>query len=700
MKIHQLFRQITSWSIMATAFLSVLLVVPTTENFIDHSKTYLLFFGSILVLLFFVIKSLKQKAVKLTISPISGALLFFGLAVAASTFFASPYPVKALLGMGGIYISASIISIFGGSLIPKDSTSKFINGMTITSLLLILATALQMIGFGPAQLINKLLDANFQTSMVFSVAGSSFIALQVLFVTLVGLISTILADKKASKFFAISLPTLLIGAGVFAWTLLPGKETSLKLPSLSSSWSIMLDSVKNPRAALIGSGPESYSSVYNIFKPLWINNTEDWSITFSQARIFPITIITTLGVIGLFCWIFFVFKFSKLRKGSLISSKPIINMIASIILLQLLFPTNTILITIQAVAIACLIANEKHRLPLLQLQALRFRMLNKSEFGDKTLKISNLPLYFSAGIGLVSVTALFYLVGTAYAANVVMAQSGKLLSKNDLVGAYVLQQKAIALNPYLDSFRRKYSSTNMIIAIALSNKADISEEEKQQVSSLLQQSVREARAATTIDSKDYQNWLNLAQIYKNMIGVSEDAASWTVQSFVSAIENNPSDPALRIELAQVFASQENYSQAINILTQAINIKPDLAGSHFNLALVLEKVGQPDEYRLARISYQRALVLLDSDSQEYVLVNQKIEDLEKMMKEKDISLEAENSLPQTGDQQKQAVDESQVPSLIEQNLDNPKMVGSDENKDVILDVSAQETSSKIDLSEEL
>ncbi|MBU0975101.1 hypothetical protein KKD03_05380 [Patescibacteria group bacterium] len=698
MKIQQLFKQIPLWSVLTTVFLSVLLVVPLTDNFIDHTKTYLLFLSSILMILFFIIKSLRQGSIKITISPITGSLFFFGLAVAASTFFTSSYPIEALLGMGGIYISATLIAILGGSLIPKDSTSQFIKGMTLTSVVLVVATVLQMIGFGPAQLVNKLIGTSFPTSMVFNITGSSFIALQVLLVTLVGAVASIVSERKVSKFFAASLPILVVGAGIFAWSLLPGKDTSLILPAFNSSWSIMLDSLKNPRSALIGVGPSAYSNTYSTFKPLWVNNTAQWSAVFSQARIFPITILTTLGTIGLAAWVFFVVKFAKLKKRSLISSKPIHYMIASTLILQFLLPANTILLTIQAVAIAFLIANEKHRLPLLQLLTVKFKIINKVELDNTPSKITKFPLYLSIVLGLAGVVTMFYFVGRVYAANVLMANSSKALANNEVIKSYELQQKAVALNPYLDTFRRRYASTNMVIAIALSNKADVTEEEKQQISSLLQQAVREAKAATTLDPLDSQNWLSLAQIYKNMIDISEDAADWTVQSYVTAIETNPNDPALRIELAQVFAAQEDYQQAINIMSQAINLKPDLAGSHFNLALILEKVDQPETYREARISYQRTLVLLENGSDEYVIVNQKIEDLETLMEQKGISLEPEQA------QQAPTGTESQVPSITEQNLGNPSEVAPVEVENVDFNANPETTETQeiptTDLSDEL
>lgn len=682
MENNQFFKQISLWSILSAAVLSVLLVVPITDNFVDNSKSYLLFFSSILVVLLFVLKTLKEKAVRFTISPITSSLVLFGLAALASTFFTANYPVESLLGMGGVYIATSLIAILGGSLIPKDSVSKFINTLSVAGVLLVVLNVLQLVGFGPAQLISRVVGVTIPTTSLFNIAGSPFVALQVVGIAMVGVFATIAKSKKISKLHAVSLPVLAIGAVMFLWALLPGKDTSLVLPPLNTSWSIMLDTIRNPRSALIGIGPSAYTNAYSAYKPLWMNGTERWNVVFSQAANFPLTLLTTMGVLGLTAWGFFVTKFFKLHKKALESTKPLSFMVGVIIVLQIVMPVNTIILTIQAIALAVLIANEKHRLPLLQMQALKFKVLNKEDFAKRPSKALSLPLYLSVGVGLIGVTAMFYLVGRAYAANVVMAQSSKAMANNDLVAAYEHQQKAVALNPYVDTFRRRYSSTNAIIAIALSNKADITDIEREQVSSLLQQSVREARAATTLDPIDTNNWVNLARIYQNMIGVSEDAAQWTVQSYISAIQLDPNNPTLRIDLANVFVSQESYQQAVSILSQAIELKSDLAGTHYTMALVLEQVGTPDAYRQARVSLQRALVLLDSDSEDYIVVNKKIEDLEAMMEEQGISLTAETET-QEG-QSDQAMEETtmmeetspeiETPTITEQNLNAGGDVG--------------------------
>src|SRR5690606_17790613 len=93
-------------------------------------------------------------------------------------------------------------------------------------------------------------------------------------------------------------------------------------------------------------------------------------------------------------------------------------------------------------------------------------------------------------VGLVSLT---YFVGRSYAAQVLMNESSKAILDNDAVSAYQQQQAAVKLNPNLDQHRRRYAATNMLIAIAISNKVDMSESDQQQVTQLIQQAIREAR---------------------------------------------------------------------------------------------------------------------------------------------------------------------------------------------------------------
>jgi len=676
-----LFKKVSLILVMAIGILSILLLVPVTDSFVEHSKSYVLMFGALLVSTLFIIKTFRERAVRVAISPITGALLFFALATIASTFFTSNYPVEGLLGLGGVFLSTSIIALLGGNIMPRDITEKFLGTLAGSSVVLVALSVAQSFGFGPAQLLNKTMGFAIPSSLIFNLAGSPFIALQVVGLTLVAVIAHVVSTKKLSKFFAVSLPILVIGTGIFAWSLLPGKETSLVLPSFSASWSVMLDTIRAPKSALIGAGISAYRNAYQIFRPVWMNGTSVWQISFTQASAMPLTLITTMGIIGLLAWVLILVKFAHFYRDAMPSSKALTVFIAGSLLLNLFLPFNTVMLTLQAIAIAALVANESHKLPLLQMQALRFKMLNKPETINLNKKPRNLTAFLGSGISLAIVVAISYLVARSLQAHMLMFQSSRAVAENNIVRAYELQQRAVALNPFYDVFRRRYSSTSALIAIALSNKADISETDKQQVSALLQQSVTEARAATTLDGAESQNWANLAQIYNNLIGVSEDAVNWAVQSYVSAIETNPTDPLLRLDLASIFVRQESYQQALNIYDQAINLKADLPISHYRRGELLELVKTPEALREARLSYQRALVLLPANSEDYSTVNTKIEELEKYMKDNNISLEApkEETAPTTGANAQQATEgetKLSAPSITEQNLNNTNTVNPD------------------------
>ncbi len=677
METQSLFKKISLFSVLSIGVLSVLLLVPVTDSFIEHSKLYVLLFGSLIITALFIVKTFAERAVRITVSPVTGAIVLFALATAASTFFTADYPIEGLLGLGGVFLSVSVIALLGGSIMPKDITSKFLHVLTSTSVALTVLSITQLLGFGPAQLINKLMNASIPTSLNFNLAGSPLIALQVVGLTLLTVVAHVMATKKLNKFFAVTLPILVIGTGLFAWSLLPGKDTSLVLPPFTSSWSVMLDTIRAPKSALIGAGVSSYRNAYQIFKPVWVNGTDNWAVAFTQGANMPLTLVTTMGIIGLIAWVLVVIKFIQFHKNSQITNKAIGVFIAGSFVLNFFLPFNTVLLTLQAIALACLIASESHRLPLLQMQTLRFKMLNKPETVNLNKNPMNIPLYLSTGVSLIAVVAVGYFLGRSAQANIVMAQSTQAIAANDVVKAYDLQQKAITLNPYYDVFRRRYSATSALIAVALSNKADITEAEKQQVSALLQQSVTEARAATTLDGSESQNWSNLAQIYNNLVGVSEDAVNWTIQSYVTAIETNPSDPLLRLELATVFVGQKAYQQALGVYDQAINLKADLAISHYRRGEMLELVETDEAYREARTSYQRALALLEATSEDYVAVNKKIEELEKYMADNKISLEPEkvDEKAPAGTQTEETTEETRLsaPSITEQNLNNTNTV---------------------------
>lgn len=654
-------KQLSLYSLLSVLVLSVLLVLPITDNFIAHTKSYLLFAAAILVGLLFIVRSLKRSSFDIVLSPLTTPLLAFGIVTAVSTFATNTYPVENLLGFGGVYLAVVTIGLLGSSLLPKHATDKFLVVLGGAGVALFATNLLQLIGFGPAQLLNQMLNIELPSSFVFNLAGSSLVAVQLMLVALVGLVVQSVTNKFISTATAVMAPILVIALAVYGWSLLPGNPGEIRLPSLGASWSVAIDTLRLPKSALIGVGPAAYTNTYNQFKPMWVNAQPFWNIQFSQAAIFPLTVLTTLGVFGLAAWGFLATRLVKMYKEVNKENRALVAVAISMIVLQILLPINVVLLTVFAITLAVLVATERHKLPVVQLHPLSVKVINQVRSDIEAMvapKRSSLvsPFGALAALLLIGIITLTYFVGRTYAAHVLMNESSKAVVQEDVVSAYQAQQRAVQLNPYLDTFRRRFAATNMLIAIAISNKVDATEEDQQQVGQLLQDAIREARAATLLDPTDVENWLTLAQIYENMIGANEEATDWAVQSYVNAIETHPTDPTLRLALGGIFLGQEDYGQAASFFQQAVNLKPDFANAYYNLAVSLVQLNQLEQ---AKAAYQQVLVLLDPSSEDYLAVTSELEKLEE-----EIAARAE----QEPAPEEEAAAATQ-PNILESNLEN-------------------------------
>lgn len=644
-------------TILGAVAASILLVLPFTDSFIAHTKTYLLFATALLVAILFLIRVLKRSSFDLVMTPFTGPLALFGGAVLVSTFLSSPYPVEHLLGMGGVYIAMVVIALLGGSLLPKHSAGIYLATLSIVGSILLVLTALQFVGVGPAQWLNSLVGLDIPRGQIFNLSGSGLVGLQFALVGLVGIGAFYKINKKLPNVLMATAPILAIAVVMFGYSLLPGQDTAITLPSFTASWSVALDAMRNPQTAIIGVGPENYTNVYAQFKPVWVNMQDYWAVAFSQAANVPLTILTTMGFLGLIAWSLIALAAYKAYKAVNLENRPLALMIAAMLVLQLILPANVVMLTILAITIAVLGAAERHKLPVLQIQALSAKITNQQTSDEMAINYSKTkpvvsPFNAIAAILLVGAILLTYMVGRTYAAHFYMNESNKAAMQDDGVKVYELQQQAVRLNPYLDVFRRRYAYTNMVIAAALSNKADASEREKEQVSQLLQQAISEARAATILDPADYQNFLTLAQIYEQMMGVSEEAEQWAVQSYVAAIERNPMDPGIRLALGNIFLGKEDYSQAASIFNTAVEIKADFPNSYFNLAIALEGLNQLAQ---AQSAYQQVLSLIEPGSEDYKMVSERLAEVTK-------ALEAASD---SGEVQDETADSK--PSILEQNL---------------------------------
>lgn len=618
----------SAFLLQALVVLSPLLVIPYTRSLIIDTKTGLLFIVALFVSLGFAIKTFTSKKWELAVSPLTVPLSLFGGAVLLSSFFSGKYPVESLLGLGGAYLSFVLISVFGSSLIKGNYTQKVTHLLGVSGALLSVSMILEQFGWGPTHLVNAVSSFQLPHSLLFNLSGSSFVAAQVLLVALIGIIAGVFVKK--------TLTTLDLGLGIVnflglalsVWSILPGKVAAITFTPLQASWTVMLRSLESLQSALIGHGPASYTNLYARFKPLWVNGQSYWQFNFGSATNTPLTLMVTLGVLGTLAWLFLVVKTVMQLKTSHKESKPLLWMLVATFAIQLLSPTNLVLIALQAVLFVFWIAANQNHFSLLQFRTWKVASFPKKfEFIQRLLGKKNWFIHVVSVVMIVAVVGVGYLIGRAYLGYFYMYQANAALIKKDAVQIYENQRMAVNANPYLDVARREYALTNLQVAVALSNNASITEEEQKQVVQLISQAIREGKAATLLDPADVDNWTSLAEIYRNLIGASAEANNWAVSSLVSAVQVSPTNPNLRLEIGRLALEDDKAEEALRFFAQAAELKPDMPAAYYQLGLAFQKLNQLEDTKKA---WQRALLLLQPDSADYAALSKQLSELEQAL----------------------------------------------------------------------
>ncbi len=660
-------QKITLWTILTSIVLLPILVIPFFEDFVLSSKNLVFFLVAIILMLLFVIKTAISNKIQVSVNSLSLGLFALGGSALLSSLLTNQYPAEQVMGMGGVYLSMVLVAILGGSLLPKGKTATYINIFGVSGAFASVLTLIQLTKFGPSWILSSISGIDIANTIGFNLVGSPLMAAELIGLALVATAVWIFNTKKITQTHYVIVPLMIIGFAINVWISLPGKiATPLRLP-FKANWTIALQTLETPRSALIGVGPENFGIAYTIFKPLWLNDTQLWNIEFIQGSNAPLTIVTTMGIVGLIAWVALFWAVVKQTNQHQSDNDAFVPALVTLIvfIVELLFPANVILIFIQAVSLAFFIRAITYRQKSINTEiAINSGSINTKRIGR----------YAVATLGFVAVGALFYMVIRGYYASYLYLNSTKAYAQKDLIRAYTIQNKAIAINPYVDTYRRSFSMINLQLASALANKTDLTAEEQKQFNQLIERSVNEAKAATILSSNRSSNWYNLAVIYRNLAGVSTDAPQWAVNSYVQAANLNAHDPIVLVELGDMFFVDEQYSQALTFYNQALSKKPDLAAVYYKAANTLVKL---ESYVQAQTAYQQVLLLLEADDELYITASDELEAIAPMVEEQVKQIQAAQQQQQMQDQMGQGALED-TNSITSQNLNqnNQEIINPD------------------------
>jgi len=603
-----------NWTIIVLVGLLPLFFLPLTPDFYDFNKNILLSCFVAILLIAWAIKMILEKKVTFRRTVFDLPILALAVAYILATIFSSPNKAEALLAPGetGTILALTLFYFVIVNNIKEHRARRIVQSLIVSASLLGLIALFQFIGLGEA-FVPAGRGLDWLRLRFFTPAGSLLALGSFLSVSLVLAITRIYTNWKTNQrkhslpFYFFASLLILGGLATSLYQLFSTAKPILL--SYQNSWMIAIEALKI--RPLFGIGPANFLTAFDAFKPISINFGDQWVLKFASSANFYLQLLTTVGLIGTLAMAFLIWKIIKeikiLReldiRGSLYLA------IIFVLVLDKIIPVNFLLLLLLFVLLA-LLAIE----------------LPTKEYSEES-KI--LPIVIAIPCFLLSVFCFFFL-GRAYAAEFYFNQSLEALRQNQGTQTYNLMIKSIGLNPYRETFRLNYSQVNLALANAIASKTDITDQDRNNISALVQQSIREAKTAVSLNPTSANNWSNLAFIYRRLINFAEGADQWAISAYQQAINLDPFNPQLRLSLGGVYYSLQNWDEAIRQFEISVQIKPDFTNGHYNLSAAYREKG---DFAKAANEMETALSLVPADSQDYQKAQEELTALKKKLGEK-------------------------------------------------------------------
>ncbi len=361
-------------------------------------------------------------------------------------------------------------------------------------------------------------------------------------------------------------------------------------PSWMGTYLIGQKALSGGKQLVFGSGPNTFTREWGLFKPAGVNQTDFWNVDFNSGVGFIPTTFVTTGIVGLAAWTLFLLAFLwSIVKLFTTSQEPIIRRVHAAILAAALYIVAFQVIYVPGIALSALLFLFAGMVITLELAGREWEPIL---VGLRAVSVAGIVriIVVVVALGLVSLAPLTALRATSsdlfvQRAAAVYAKTGKLDDSRALV------QQALKIFPQNDIAHRAAVEVGLLQLSQLMQSGKNDDAAKKQLESDLQVTIAHGLSAVSIDGADYQNWLELASLYQNLSGVGIQGAYQNAKdAYLRTIGENPTNPLAHVRLAQLAIDQKDLNFALDHLNTAIKLKPNFAAAYYLRSQVLATEG--------------------------------------------------------------------------------------------------------------
>ncbi len=351
---------------------------------------------------------------------------------------------------------------------------------------------------------------------------------------------------------------------------------------------------------LFGTGPATFQSLWDRFRPVDVNQSVFWNARFSSGFSYIMTLLSQWGIIGwgvfilllLSVWYVSLVAVSRVRADQHMLALSAFLLVSYTLLMWALYPVGYTLVALGFFALGLGISSLRLSGTLPTYDLILFR---EGPAGF----ISSLLLVFLMVVGAGGV----YAMSTRYAGQIAFANALKVFNeKADDAGAEKGILYAISfdrLNPvYVRSLSQIYFLRAQAIARTFTNPQQLLA--SQDFNNALNGSIKYAQSAITLAPQDFDNHRALGKIYEALVP-TPNAAAAAIAQYQKAGTLAPKNPELWYSQGLVnrndaiaTKSVEALKQAEVALKKAVELKADYTDAHYLLAQILDAQGSTDE----------------------------------------------------------------------------------------------------------
>ncbi|MFA6981768.1 MAG: tetratricopeptide repeat protein [Patescibacteria group bacterium] len=657
--------------------------LPITTEFFEFNKLALFMVGTVLMLLAWGVKVIVSKKLSIAKSSMDiPMILMTGVFVLSAIFSLNKtvsiygsqgrwYPsligflsmvvfyyvvtsnveskeaIKRILyGFIGATTVASLISIMSyyGLYLGKQSflqISAFSTTGSATTAAVIAMLAI-LLGFSlfraEGKTVQKVLLGVAILVNLFMVVMSGFLPI---WVTLgLGIIATVIFKPQEQGNKTATLIIAGIAAGIVMLSVFPatrsvifgtdyGREIKL---SIKESWIVASSTVRD--FPLLGTGPSTFYLNFPRYRSAALNSTNLWNISFDKPYNEVFDVLASLGVIGIIIALMFGTRAVRFSIGNRVNNEMsfVLSLGLMAAMLSFLFSYSTVLTSfVFFLLLALSVANNNVKLKEVIGEEIYFTAEAKAPANtiggilddtNSTIlrSVIAVPLFALAVAG--GIYAFKMYPGEYYMRKAIAAARS-----NNGSDTYRYQALAINSNTRRASYRDSYAQTNLALVRALITKESLTDTDKQTIQTLISQALQSAQISTELlDPVSSSGWEARAGVYAALIGTAQDAHQWAIASLQRAIQLNPNNPRLRLDLGSIYYATGDYLSAASSFRQATILKGDYANAYYNFALSLKKL---EDYASAKKAFEVTQTLVQPDSQDYELVAAEIKAIDEM-----------------------------------------------------------------------